>query len=116
MKSIFPYLIITCLLVSSCREHQPTSIPAPDPRMETFSFNQLFMELTLDQAGTPWLRSVEYMENGDPLSGYVPLVNTICRFEEDSLIRFTPVCPTSALWHSIERTSSGPLQPDRWSG
>jgi hypothetical protein len=53
--------------------------------VETFTFDQLFMELTLDQSGTPWLRSVEYKENGDPLSSYIPLVNTIYRFEGDSL-------------------------------
>ncbi len=82
---ILPYLFIMIFLLVSCRGHQPTNIPAPDPRVETFTFDQLFMELTLDQSGTPWLRSAEYKENGNPLSSYIPLVNTIYRFEGDSL-------------------------------
>ena len=85
MMRILPYLFIMIFLLVSCRGHQPTNIPAPDPRVETFTFDQLFMELTLDQAGTPWLRSAEYKENGYPLSSDIPLVNTIYRFEGDSL-------------------------------
>ena len=85
MLKILLYLFFIIFLMVSCRGHQPTNIPAPDPRVETFTFDQLFMELALDQSGTPWLRSVEYKENADPLSSYIPLVNTIYRFEGDSL-------------------------------
>ena len=85
MMRIIPYLFIMIFLLVSCQGHQPTNIPAPDPRVETFTFDQLFMELALDQSGTPWLRSAKYMKNPDPLSSYQPLMNTICRFQGDSL-------------------------------
>ncbi len=41
--------------------------------------------MALDQSGTPWLRSVVPMENEDPLSSYIQLVNTIYRFKGDTL-------------------------------
>ena len=85
MMRIQPLLLFLILLLVSCQEHQPTNIPAPDPSVETFTFDQLFMELTLDQSGTPWLRSAKYMENADLLSSYLPLMNTIYSFEGDSL-------------------------------
>lgn len=82
---LIPYLLITIFFLVSCQGHQPTDIPAPDPSVETFTFEQLFMELALDQSGTPWLRSAKYMKNADPLSSYQPLKNTIYRFDGDSL-------------------------------
>ena len=85
MMRIQPLLFFMILILVSCQGHQPTNIPAPDPRMEYFTFDQLFMELTLDQAGTPWLRSAKYMKNPDPLSSHQPLLNKIYRFEGDSL-------------------------------
>ena len=85
MMRIIPYLFIMIFLLVSCQGHQPTNIPAPDPHVETFTFDQLFMELVLDQSGTPWLRSAKYMKNPDPLSSYQLLMNTIYRFQGDSL-------------------------------
>jgi len=85
MIRILPYLFLLISLLVSCQGHQPTNIPAPDPRLEIFTFDQLFMELALDQSGTPWLRSAKYMKNPDPLSSYQPLMNSIFRFEGDSL-------------------------------
>ncbi len=80
-----PYLFFMILLLVSCHGHQPANIPAPDPQTETFTFDRLFMELAIDQAGTPWLRSAAYMENKDPLSSFIPLENTIYRFLGDTL-------------------------------
>jgi hypothetical protein len=85
MIRIFPYLFFILSLLVSCQRHQPTNIPAPDPHVETFTFDQVFMELTLDQSGNPWIRAAKYMKNADPLSSYLPLINTIYRFEGDSL-------------------------------
>lgn len=86
MNSLVPYLFLVILLLGSCREHQPTNIPAPDPRLEIFTFDQLFMELALDQAGTPWLRTDEYVDSvWDPLSSFAPFTNSIYRFTGDSL-------------------------------
>lgn len=85
MKRINPYLFFMIFLLVSCQGHQPNNIPPPDPRVETFTFDQLFLELTLDQAGTPWLRSAKYMKTPDPLSSHQPLENTIYRFQGDSL-------------------------------
>jgi hypothetical protein len=53
--------------------------------VEFFTSDQLFMELVLDQSGIPWLRSAEFMSNPDPISSYQPLMNTIYRFQGDSL-------------------------------
>ena len=75
------------LLLVSCRGHQPTNIPAPDPRVETFTFDRHFVGLALDQTGTPWLRSAEQEPIGDLLSSYLPLLNSIYRFSGDSLER-----------------------------
>jgi len=85
MMRIQPLLFFMILLMVSCQGHQPTNIPAPDPRVETFTFDQVFLELALNQSGTPWLRSAKYMKSPDPPSSYLPLMNTIYRFEGDSL-------------------------------
>jgi len=85
MMRIQSLLIIMILLMVSCQGHQPTNIPAPDPRVETFTFGQVFLELALDQSGIPWLRSAKYMQNADPLSSHQPIMNTVFRFEGDSL-------------------------------
>ncbi len=85
MMRIQSLLIIMILLMVSCQGHQPTNIPAPDPRVETFTFDQVFLELALDLSGIPWLRSAKYMQNTDPLSSHQPMMNTIYRFEGDTL-------------------------------
>jgi len=85
MMSTQALLFFMILLMVSCQGHQPTNIPAPDPRVEIFTFDQLFMELTLDQSGAPWLRSAKFMRNPDPLSSHQPLLNIINKFEGDSL-------------------------------
>ena len=85
MNRIFICCLVLVLLLCSCREHQPTNIPAPDPAVETFTFDQLFTELTLDIAGSPWLRSIEYKSSADPLSSMLQVVNSIYRFTHDTL-------------------------------
>jgi hypothetical protein len=87
MLRVFPYLAIISAVFISCGGNQPTNIPAPDPRVEHFTFNRLFVELALDQTGTPWLRSLEQDGNVDPLSSFIPQVNEIWRFEGDSVAK-----------------------------
>jgi hypothetical protein len=85
MKRIIPNQFLLIFIMISCQGHQPTNIPAPDPRVEIFTFDKLFLELTLDQSGTPWLRSAKHMKNTDPLSSHQPLKNSIYVFEGDTL-------------------------------
>jgi hypothetical protein len=85
MMRIIPYQFFIIFLLVSCQGHQPANIPAPEPQVETFTFDLLFMELALDASGTPWLRSAKFMSNPDPISSYQPLMNTIYRFQGDSL-------------------------------
>ena len=86
MLRVVPYLAIVSAVFISCGRHQPANIPAPDPRVESFSYDRLFVELALDQTGTPWLRSAEQGQNEDPLSSYAGQVNEICKFTGDSLV------------------------------
>jgi hypothetical protein len=86
MLRFLPYLAIVCGFLVSCGGHQPTNIPAPDPRVERFTSDGHFVELALDQTGTPWLRSVEQGLNMDLLSSYLEQVNEISKFVGDSLV------------------------------
>lgn len=85
MKRIIPNQFLLIFIMISCQGHQPSNIPAPDPRVDIFTFDKLFLELTLDRSGTPWLRSAKHMKNADPLSSHQPLKNSIYMFEGDSL-------------------------------